>query len=125
MRNTFWYLLGGFALYEVIAWQINNQRYAAYLRTPGLGYSPLPFDLLGKVLGTTAANPAGTNTAFNAMNYPGIAPAAAPGSFAAAISDPAAARAAAFDAGTYPGVAPMRQFDPNDPLGLNNPLIVF
>jgi len=114
--RTLWWVLGGFVVYEFIAWRVNDQRAAAAMKSGG-SYSELPFDLIGKYYGLP--------TAGLGPVVPGIP---VPAGVAAGLSSPSAARAAAFNATNYPGLAPMPtvpQFSITDPLGLGgNPMIV-
>lgn len=85
--------LGGFLVYEVIAWKVNGNRVAQSLATNGITPPLLPLDLIGSHFGYPAtntvpaavaaglANPqAARDTTFNATNYPGVAATPAVGS---------------------------------------------
>lgn len=118
--RTFWWVLGGFVAYEVIAWKVNDSRIVAARKTSGgqpFSYNPMPFDLIGKYVGYPGAGLGPEVAAIPAV----------PAAVSAGLANPAAARAAVFNANTYPGVAPMPtvpQFSITDPLGINGGLIV-
>lgn len=117
MRSAFWWAIGGFIVYEVVAWKVNDSRIVAAQKASGgqpYTYNPMPLDLIGKYFGYPGA---------------GLGPEipAIPAAVASGLANPAAARAAAFNATNYPGIAAMPsvpQFSITDPLGLNNPTIV-
>jgi hypothetical protein len=107
MRNVLWWAVGGFVVYEVVAWKVNDSRIAA--SRGGGSYTPMPFDLIGKYIGYPKA---GLGPEIQGIPVPFGQP--SPSSVNRGF-------AADFDSTNYPGVAPMPavpRFNPLDPLGL-------
>lgn len=87
-----WGLIG-FAVYEVIAWKVNESRMKGSVNNPA-GVALLPFDLLGRFVGypgaglgpytpaTRVTSPSlvnsSVNNTFNAADFPGVAAAPLP-----------------------------------------------
>jgi|KBSMisStandDraft_5_1062788.scaffolds.fasta_scaffold00738_34 hypothetical protein len=70
-RQTIGLLIGGFVVYEVIAWKVNGKRIAQSLATDGVTPSLLPFDFIGGKFGYPAPP---VQAPLTASNYPGVVP---------------------------------------------------
>lgn len=70
-KQTIGLLVGGFVVYEFIAWKVNGKRIADSLATTGKVPPLLPFDFIGSKFGYPAGDP--NAEPFNASNFPGVA----------------------------------------------------